>query len=501
MDSDTTPIQSIKNMDRSDTESLCENVEQLIRETDAAFQAVGTALADAKAATQAWRNDPASESITRNVSVSRGAIKKEPRASAMGVKSPITRTKSVAKGKRKTFYKKEPNLLSRIRHVPSPANAPARWALTDVTSNMVDIFNGKMFRIEVDEMLTPDRLQRMKEEERIESERRISVESVRSIETDGSTPTEPFHLESLSSRLTAAQLNKGKNSPLLASVLLASAIPPRGRSPIKDDVRAEKTRGVIDSGMEFQDLNFPSAPRNPARSNVRGTPPPLPTIPEVSPLESITLQSVYSKSKEIQVSSQSLLPPPDCILLPSTNYTLTSPFFRQGQIRIERKEKESLPDEELDWIAFQMAISGTMDEIGVDERDDIEWAADEVQVDDILKWWAGYRFPGYGHMAQGSLPSREQRRKAEVVALNTKGRPRGDSGTDKIVVEPSIQAGPVRWLKKAYAESLPPSPMLDLPPLSPSKDEIIPMGFNLGHDLGDFLDWEAHYVRQYFVDD
>ena len=164
--------------------------------------------------------------------------------------------------------------------------------------------------------------------------------------------------------------------------------------------------------------------------------------------------------------------------------------------------KELFPDEELDWTAFQMAISGTMDEIGVDERDDIEWAADEAEVDDILKWWAGYRFQGYGRMIQGG-ESRLQKRKPQVVALREeKMRPRGDSGTDKIVVESSVQAGPVRWMKKEYAESLPPSPMLDLsPPNLNKEDGVIPMGYNLGHDLGDFLDWETHYVRKYFVDD
>jgi hypothetical protein len=490
----------------SDVESVSENVEQLIRETDEAFKAVGTALADAKTATQAWHDDPALGTVTSNVLVSREAFKKELRPPGTPMKSPITRTKSAAKGKRKMFYRKKPNLLSRVRYVPPPpANTPARWTLTDVTSNVVDIFNGKIFRTEVDEMLTPDRLQRLRQEERIENERRISAESARSVETDDSTPTEPFHLESLSSRITAAQLKEG-NLPLLPRTLLPPlATPSRHRSPTRHGLRAGKTRaadtGATNSGMEFQELNFPSPPKIPTRSNARETPSPLPTIPEVSPLDFIPRPSLYSKSKDSQLSYESLLPPPEYILLPSTSFTLTSPF-RQGQVCIERKGKELIPDEELDWTAFQMAISGTMDQIGVDERDDIEWAADEAEVDDILKWWAGYRFPGYGRMIQCGA-SRLQKMKAQVVALREKKmRPRGDSGTDNIVVEPSIQAGrPVRWMKE-YAESLPPSPMLDLSPPSPNKeDEVIPMGYNLGHDLGDFLDWETHYVRKYFVDD
>ena len=504
VDNDRTPTQSIRNMD-PDVESVSENVEQLIRETDEAFKAVGTALAEAKAAAQAWHDDRTLGTVIRKVSVSRGAFKKEPRPPVTPVKSPITRTKSAAKGKRKTFYRKKPNLLSRVRHVPPPAaNTPARWTLTDVTSNVVDIFNGKIFRTEVDEMLTPDRLRRLRQEERTENERRISADSARSVETDDSTPTEPFHLESLSSRITAAQLKEGKLPPLPSPVLPPPATPSRHRSPTRHGVKAGKTRapdtGVTKSVMEFQELNFPSPPKIPTRSNARGTPSPLPTIPEVSPLDFIPRPSLYSKPKNRQFSYESIQPPPKYIFLPSTSFTLKSPF-RQGEIRIERKVKELFPDEELDWTAFQMAISGTMDEIGVDERDDIEWAADEAEVDDILKWWAGYRFQGYGRMIQGG-ESRLQKRKPQVVALREeKMRPRGDSGTDKIVVESSIQARPVRWMKE-YAESLPPSPMLDLsPPNLNKEDGVIPMGYNLGHDLGDFLDWETHYVRKYFVDD
>ena len=43
--------------------------------------------------------------------------------------------------------------------------------------------------------------------------------------------------------------------------------------------------------------------------------------------------------------------------------------------------------------------------------------------------------------------------------------------------------------------------MLDLVVLSQSgKDEEvpIPMGFNLGHDLGDFLNWEARHVQSVY---
>jgi hypothetical protein len=495
-------------------EALEENVEKLIRETDEAFQAVGTALADAKAATQGWRKDPIPEPAIKNVAVSRGANRKEARSSAMSPKSAITRTKSAAKTKRKGFQRNK-NLLGRVRnaHTPPLCTHP-RWTLTDVTANVVGIFSGTMFKLEADEMLTPDRLRRLKREEKVDAERRVSVESIRSVETDGSTPTEPFHLESLSSRLAAVALKDEATIPLPSPILPPPAIPQRRRIPARKGLKAAKAKFTVsNTGTEFHGLKFPS-PRIPARSIARPAPP-LTTIPEVPPLTLTPPQAIDRDAKRMErqlsfESMQSIPPPPDYILLPSTSWTLTSPFMKHGPIRLERKEKELLPDDEvLDWTAFQMAISGTMDEISVDERDDIEWAADEAEVDEILDWWAGYKFPDYGQMKeQGPSPKRNA-----AVAINTHGRmPRSDCETakiaessidsHKIVVEGTVQGEVLRWARKGYAESLPPSPMLDFVPPTPSKkDEVIPMGFNLGHDLGDFLDWETHYVRKYFVDD
>lgn len=53
---------------------------------------------------------------------------------------------------------------------------------------------------------------------------------------------------------------------------------------------------------------------------------------------------------------------------------------------------------------------------------------------------------------------------------------------------------------RSSGSSLPPSPMLKLV-ASPVMDEMIPMGYNLGHDLGDFLNWETYHVRNTYGDD
>lgn len=45
-------------------------------------------------------------------------------------------------------------------------------------------------------------------------------------------------------------------------------------------------------------------------------------------------------------------------------------------------------------------------------------------------------------------------------------------------------------------DSLPQSPMLNLEFMEDVKGEeyVVPMGYNLSHDLGDFLAWEAQNV-------
>ncbi|KAG4426962.1 hypothetical protein IFR05_017555, partial [Cadophora sp. M221] len=47
--------------------------------------------------------------------------------------------------------------------------------------------------------------------------------------------------------------------------------------------------------------------------------------------------------------------------------------------------------------------------------------------------------------------------------------------------------------------SLPPSPMSDMP-LSRDDKDFIPMGFNLMHDLDDFLGWKERHVPTIPVD-
>ncbi|EKD18390.1 hypothetical protein MBM_03383 [Drepanopeziza brunnea f. sp. 'multigermtubi' MB_m1] len=378
LDDDKTPTQSLRYTGsdmENPPESVADSVEQLIRETDMAFQAVGTALADARAATEEW-DKTGSPLAPRSSSVARGLSKRQPRPVISPLKTPVTRAMSVSRGKRSRFSRRKATFFgkSNPRGPASSQNTPARWTLTDATTNMADLFSGKMFRTEVDEMLTPGRIQQLKDKH--ESERKISIESAHSYETDSSTPTETFHLPSKNTVLFQVQYCHHLQYHEEALAYLCSCFHP----------------------AEW------SQPSSPA------------------------------------------LTPPTHIILPSTHYTLTSPLFRHGPIRLERlirDRRASCPDdaaEALDWTAFQMAISGTMQDGTHDTRDDSEWEADEAEIDGIVDWYRGFGFRGYGRIeTEADVRARDELeiRRSRFTVRRRGGRERRSLGGSSSSWSPS----------------------------------------------------------------
>lgn len=181
----------------------------------------------------------------------------------------------------------------------------------------------------------------------------------------------------------------------------------------------------------------------------------------------------------------------------------------------------------LDWTAFQMAISGTggidghLDIYERDERERIELEEMERDADDIVQWWTTFGYQGWGRMVGdeslssngGRRESLSRRRRREDIEGSGVGEARASPrhneylkkivDTEKIMVADNAdENGNEVQRRRSLAESLPPSPMLDLVVPNPTKEnEVIPMGFNLGHDLGDFLRWETNHVQTLFVDD
>ncbi|KUJ24237.1 uncharacterized protein LY89DRAFT_15720 [Mollisia scopiformis] len=573
-DNDRTPTQSVKYISQPDMEDFSNNVEQLIRETDEAFKAVGTALADAKAATQEWY-DTKSTLVAPKLSISRGIMRKSrsPVPASPTARSPIAKIKPTplaATGKAKRHRKSKSNLFNRASGstpppLPVQSDTPARWTLNDVTANMVDVFSGRRFRLEADEMLTPMRIQKLKEQVAAEEERRKSAESSRSstsYETDGDddfgTPTDPFYLDTFGK--TGG--SKEAASPPPPPPAFTSPRPPPPVTQVNKSVATASTSSASSkdselttpvappqakAGMIFNDYSFPAPPLPPKNPRRPSAVPLLPTISEVSPLNLSPTQFFAQSGSVAEVVEKPRSP----ILLPSTNFSMLSPLFKHGSIRIERilkprKDKSLSPDEEgLDWVAFQMAISGNMDEYSHDVRSDSEWELDEVEHDEIEAWWnsLGLELGGL----QSSLPMdvksavveirkskplpirndlREKRadgiyKAAEEQLIKTwraeidtnkivEEVPREEVDTNKFVINerpraaaPRLMPPPVIEVRRpSVAESMPDSPMLDLGRVSPLKDgDIIPMGFNLGHDLGDFLQWETNHVQMFMGDE
>ncbi|KAI9648117.1 hypothetical protein NHQ30_002747 [Ciborinia camelliae] len=617
---------------------LSNNVDQLIRETDEAFQAVGFALGDAKAATRGWQQfddnnnnnlnltntntntrqnrSTGNKSIARTNSISKrnqmqnsNILKERPSLNGLSGKSPVPKSIIASKAKKSNSPKQKKitgsEKVSR-KSLPHP-HSSARWNLGDVTASMADVFKGKFTRLEADEMLTPDRLQQLEEKAekaKLDNERKASLENAqveaarnaeivkdadvissmeKSHKTDGDkkldtniispdssntiSPTEPFHLENLLPRINN---DKNSNSPLPSTFVDTAESLGRDQQiaskPLPDVPNPEYAE--IDAiEQAFEDLHFPSPPRDSpprlprSRSNT-GMTSLLPTIPEISPLDDLTPRTPKRTfSQDSEYSQDSSTSSVDYIQLPSTPYTLTSPLFRHGPIRLEhvyhRNHRDSLqaPDleEALDWTAFQMAISGTMDDgtLGASEED--IWEADEAEVDSILEWWSGFGYAGIGRLVKESPTSARRKRGKSLAAADAHpssrknheardnrattiglglgfvgapsgGRPKTPEyhgglwversrGNAPQVVEHSPRHTPGARrdvvLKVNVPEpkidddddededSLPPSPIN----LVKIKDEYIPMGYNLGHDLGDFLNWETYHVQSLFGED
>lgn len=382
-------------------------------------------------------------------------------------------------------------------------------------------------------MLTPTRLQRLQQENiRVSQEHRVSADLARGAETDEDvdTPIEPFHLQSLSDRLDSA---KKDLPPLPNPVLPPPAIPQRHPNRPSEPKPTRKVQFASQSQEETEmtvnELTFPTPPRisishhSPTSSNISK----LPTIPEISPLTPSTTEHFTSVPSITQPFHLQSTTEENYIFLPSTPFTLTSPLFRHNAIRVPipyREPKLCTSDEALDWTAFQMAISGTggidtyLDNYEMRESEKMAFEVMEREADDILRWWTEFGYQGWGRIVgeekssahkRGRQESSARRKKREdiehICVQEARGSPRhGEhlksiTDTEKIFItkgnNPEGDGNEVQR-RSSLAESLPPSPMLDLVGAGLGKDnEVIPMGFNLGHDLGDFLRWETDHVQ------
>lgn len=177
----------------------------------------------------------------------------------------------------------------------------------------------------------------------------------------------------------------------------------------------------------------------------------------------------------------------------------------------------------LDWAVLQVAISGGTGDylIGDSALRGVNLHEHDVQtdreIDDIAEWWEGLGMSmgaleteeDSKAMRKGRLkikiqaeaakkPSQSPRIKNTVTSLPTNAEV-AEERCPRIGPRHSIALLRTKRRRSPEADnvSLPPSPMEDFSPGAIlHSSPVVPMGFNLGHDLKDFLSWENECVAE-----
>ncbi|EGY18607.1 uncharacterized protein VDAG_09133 [Verticillium dahliae VdLs.17] len=222
------------------------------------------------------------------------------------------------------------------------------------------------------------------------------------------------------------------------------------------------------------------------------------------------------------------------IFLHSTPCTINVPTFSHGRIRIPKPESilcaDIMPDKTLDWTAFQVAILGGAGDL-VSGGSDLTRRTDDDEFDDITAWFDDFGFESAGRFVR----ARQSAPAGLANMVHSSARTTGISSAPPYATCPDLELSiPVaRDLQRGFVDeeaagsptllrdqpgcqvrssmsmrrsetdcssdrdsemwSPPQSPMIDLTFLGHGDhQDFVLMGYNLGHDLNDFLRWESH---------
>jgi hypothetical protein len=560
-----------------------ENIQQLIQEADEAFGTVGVDMRtvgksdldsrvpdqETAIAPPPTRPAPTPPVRRRPPPLRHPLIKKRLSQPVLPpLKSPA-RSASVSKAKRQKSQKLRNGRPPR----PVVKKQRSKWSV-----NAKDLLTVRLFsRLEVDEVLSPTRLQEIRMSGASLMRSRRSSETLRTIQSDGSdTPVDPFNLQDLPTRIGAAGVRLSIPSPIVEvptpRTFDFNLTAERRRSSLREEKSIIDETSFLaspssdettptqtlpeDEEMAFDDLAFPVPPaKNPVRFtsiSSRKDPPQLPSIPEL--MVTTPENFILTSSEAPQPQPHTPRPSPDepFLYLPSNPYTLTMPGFRHGPIRIAKadvalaysssKLATAVLDDSLDWTAFHMAILGGAGDLygeatDYSRRDGIE----EDELDDLCEWYAEFGFAGWGGLDRGTAPASPvtvvEGSCSPVSSRSSKsgrhlpipveqefpngfwnGRLGDEMGRDASSrFDRARSVGLRRWTVEGHPKryhggtmsidssrrpsvdsmaSPPQSPMLDLVVSQDAggNEYIVPMGYNLSHDLGDFLSWEAENV-------
>jgi hypothetical protein len=365
------------------------------------------------------------------------------------------------------------------------------------------------------------------------------------------TPIEPFHMDDLPLRIGSSGVRLTASTPIEEKQnhnVLMDAIDRHG------DELPQASAGNTTSTQEgpaTTETSDHGASMSIHNHYLAGKHPELPTISESGAGEDEMLLAPPADTRDTDSIFDS-----EYVFFESTPFTMTIQGFQHGPIRLAKAdicpEPPMLgPDDGLDWTAFQMAIIGGAGDYFTDSDYTIrQREAEEVEA--ICDWWQQWGFDNPGGLVtsaseEPSSPStisgestldgdrlyqeigadnpysthhdwrhlRRTQTPSEAPEAVVSTRHSGALGlsdcnlrlsvhSDKMYNSSSIK----KWNADGHVErildrgrvgslgSLPPSPMLDLQVITSDNGDVdyVPMGYNLSHDLGDFLSWEAENV-------
>ncbi|RYP73017.1 hypothetical protein DL771_003885 [Monosporascus sp. 5C6A] len=469
--------------------------------------------------------------------------KSQPRSVIPGPTAPA---RSPSKPKRKKS-KKGTNLPKPVKPLRKPVitrpviKTVPRWTLTE---NVAELLTGRLFnKVEVDEMLTEAQLEEYKRRRMSQLKTQQMNEASKSSDTESiDTPIEPFHLEDLPSRIGSAGVKLTAEIPVeeeAASSFFDDAEPQNFSVERDRDELFLAPSPSENSGTEARPVVSREAHPVPPKKSLKGLmagrkqPPGLPSIPE-TPLTSSFHDELFL-GRHLSNAPESVADA-DYVYFQSSPCTMTVPAFKHGPIRFAKSDLIPEPslggaDDGLDWTAFQMAILGGAGDWNSESDDTIRRrTADEIE--ELVDWWESWGFGGAGGLVGGepeaSSPTstvsagdfsdisyndiqednpysahhrwQALRQQAAAQGLGLPG-PKPSSLDEYQAPSSRSYAGagaarPRKFADRQSIDSLPQSPMLDLRVIRSDNDDVdvVPMGYNLGHDLGDFLRWEAEHV-------
>lgn len=449
---------------------------------------------------------------------------------------------------------KSTSIIHRRPRQPSAyARRPSRttrWAIPD---NVTDIFTGNVFkRNEVDELLTPEQLEMLKQK-REEAKRKESQLNSPRASDESETSWGSSEQEGLgrSSESCKGSKSSHETQPSKGGPLSHKSRPSQGIADMEtfgnasetsasSDDAERRSEGKQSSASEEDDEDLPPTPPKKSEGRLRkqasernkiqendddeglmtfdllGEPSPLdvsdsdePPLPPKNPrryapptkgLPHIPTNENAKRRK----GSTTLKPEEDdeYLYLKSTPFSLTTPYFRHGPIAFAKSEigKGALTmDETLDWTAFQMAILGAGDFLH-EVYDD----GDSKLVEDVMEWFGDFGFETHGHLIpEDSPPSPRSSSRSTISSAASENDIRlpVDDRTQNWAYDTANLFQGKGHRRRGYS-SPPQSPLMapivvdeDAGKIPAYEDmEDPPMGYNLQGDLGDFLQWEAQHA-------